>query len=252
MGHARPLTPTRKAAVSALAILFVLLAAAGTRAFTTDELVRLKRSGVSEVTIVFLVENGCSDAERIIRLAEAGFKEETIRAIVGAEAKTWRQAPAGGAEPADRASGTADPGDGPPGTAARVRIDWYLVYRGEPLRRNFQELDGAKIFLVGGRTVRVEHRTDSGSGLIELFRKKPFPSPFAWDLEGTDSFEAGRDGFACALTSAAARTGRPRADESHFWILSLDPKAPGFCESVREALANVKGGGKRSKGQPGG
>jgi hypothetical protein len=242
----------RKAAVSTVAFLLVLLGAVGTRAFTTDELVRLKHSGVSEETIVFLVENGCSDVEGIVRLVEAGFKDETIRAIIRAEAKTGRHLPAGGSEVVEHASEPLGPGEGPPGTAVRARIDWYLVYRGEPHRQNFQELDGAKVFLLGGRTVWIEHRTDSGSGMLEFFRKKPFPSPFAWDLERTDSFEAGRGGFACALTSAAARTGRPPVDGSHFWILSLDPKDPEFCESVRKALAGMKGDDGHNDGEPGG
>jgi hypothetical protein len=235
--------PRGNSAVPAAALLFLLLLAAGVaRAFTTDELVRLKQAGVSEETIVFLVENGCSDAERIVRLTQAGFREETVRAIALAEAKAGRQPPADGTGTGSPASGFPPPAGGSPETAGRVRIDRYLFHRGEPLRQNRQELDGAKVFLAGGRTVRIEYRTDSGSGLLELFRKLPFPSPFAWDLEGTDVFLPGRDGFACALESAVARTGSPPSDGTHFWVLSLDPKDPAFCESVRKALAGRKGG----------
>ncbi len=231
-----------KSALWGFAILLVLASAAGVHAFTTDELIRLKEAGISEETIVFLVENGCADADRVLRLAKAGFKEETIRAIVTADANAGRKLPAGGVDDGGRTEApSASPGTGPSETAVRARIDWYMIFRGEPLRRNFQDLEDAKGSLVEGRTIRIAHRTDSGAGLLELFRKKAFPSPFLWNLEGTESFKADADGYRCVITSVGNRRGKPPSDGSHFWVLSLDPKDPGFCDSVREALEGMKG-----------
>src|SRR4030065_1505723 len=75
-------------------------------ALTTEELTRLKTSGLGEDVIIFMIENGYGNVDRVVRLKEAGFADETISSVIrndlkgGGEAKMqasqrvnieWRQ-----------------------------------------------------------------------------------------------------------------------------------------------------------------
>ncbi|HEY6097088.1 MAG TPA: hypothetical protein VIU83_03455, partial [Candidatus Deferrimicrobium sp.] len=191
----------------------------------------LKKAGIPEEIIVFMAENRYTDVDKVLRLKEAGFKDETILAVVRSESKDLPPAgesPAGGT-PALTEDVTVE-------TPGKIQILWYLVYRGEPVVQNKQAIEDARISLVGHNTVKLEWKGKDGLGLLEVFRKKAFESPFYWTLDEGDTLEAGKGGYAWMLKSTVNHRGKPPTDGAHYWIVQFTPNDPRLAERLRKIL----------------
>ncbi len=202
----------------------VIIGAQEAFALTAEDMVRLKQAGIPEDIIVVMVENNYQDVEKIIKLKEAGFKDQTIMAIVSGES--------GHNQGKERF--TVE-------TTGRVKILWYLVYRGNPVLQNSQAVDDARISLVDTDSLKLEWKDQGGMGLLDEIKKKAFKSPFYWTLNKDDSVEQDGDGHSLVLTSTITHQGKPDSDGSHYWVLYLNPKDAKIGESLRNSLQSLKG-----------
>lgn len=201
---------------------------------STDELIALKNSGVSEDIVRVVLESGYGDLARIIRLKKAGFKDDTILSVIKADLKEAKAPASSSAIPDKQAASEAIDAE----TTARMKIQWYMVYRGNAMLQNSQEIDGAKISMIGGKTLRFEWTEKGGLGLLDFAYKKPFSSPFYWDIDKEDGIGPGAPGYPYALKSVSGHRGRPETDASHYWVVSFEPAGQAFArwiEKVRSA-----------------
>ncbi len=193
-------------------------------ALTAEDMVRLKQAGIPEDIIVVMVENNYQDAEKIIKLKEAGFKDQTIMAIVSGESRNNQ----------GKERFTIE-------TTGRVKILWYLVYRGNPVLQNSQAIDNANIFLVDDASLKLEWKEQGGLGLLDEIKKKAFKSPFYWTMNKDDSLEQGSDGYSYVLKSTVSHQGKPDSDGAHYWMLYFQPNTVKIVDSLRSNLLSLKG-----------
>lgn len=222
---------TFKSAGISVVLLFLLLPLAGdVAALTTEDLLRLKKAGVSEEVVVYMVESRYDDADKVCRLKEAGYKDQTILAIIKSEVETAESA-------------TRSPEEGKPAapekvafrTSGRIRILWYLVYRGEPVVQNKMAVDNVAISFVGENVLKFEWNDKEDLGLLEVFRRRAFRSPFYWEIAGDDTLEPGREGYPWMLKSATGHHGKPATDTTHFWVVYMDTKDAGITDFIKKA-----------------
>ena len=204
-----------------LVLLLALPLAAGA-VLGTEQLVELKVSGISEDLVRLIVESGYSDLERVIRLKKAGFQDETIASIIKRDLKE--------SQPAVAAAPSSQPGAAPETVESksntRVRIEWYMVYRGSPLLQNTDEFNNATVSLLAGKTLKVEWPDKDGLGMLDVLTQKPFKSPLYWNIDKDDILHPGQQGYAYVLQSGKSHGGKPDVDESHYWVLYLQPSDP--------------------------
>jgi hypothetical protein len=226
---------TLKTAGLLMALLFLLIPLAGdVEALTTEELLQLKKAGVSEEVVVYMVESRYDDANKVCKLKEAGYKDQTILAIIKSEV--------GSAQTASHARGE-DKNAGPERVAfrteGRIKILWHLVYRGEPVVQNKMTVDNVSISIIGDNVLKFEWDDREDLGLLEVFRRRPFHSPFYWEIAGDDTLEPGKEGYPWMLKSATGHHGKPATDNAHFWILYFEPKDAGITDYIRK-VSSVK------------
>lgn len=216
----------------ALAILSLLSLALATKALalSTEELLRLKSAGVSEEVIAGMVEAGYNDADKIVRLKEGGFRDQTLLSIVRSESGRSAAAVSTGPESRPREKAVFE-------TTGRVKILWYLLYGDKPILQNRQVVDDARISLIGDKTVKFEWKDTDGQGLLEVFRRNAFPSPFYWDLGRDDTVGPGPDGYSWMLKSLPGHNGRPLTDGKHHWAVYLDPKDAEIVRLIEKRLS---------------
>jgi hypothetical protein len=207
-----------------IASVMVLMAGSTVFALTAADMVRLKQAGIQEDIIVVMVENNYQDVEKILKLKEAGFKDQTILSIVKGESHNNL----------GKERITVE-------TTGRVKILWYLVYRGDHVLQNSQAIDDVKITLVDDAALKLEWKEQGGLGLLDEIKKKAFKNPFYWTLNQDDSLEKGNDGYAYVLQSTTAHQGKPDTDGSHYWMVYLHPKDANIEESLRKSLQSLKG-----------
>lgn len=216
-----------------LVILLVLLSlpAMNAAALTTDELLRLKKADVSEEIVVYMVESGYDNAEKVCKLKEAGYKDRTILAIIRSEMENGRAAPRDPAE-----GRTAAPERIAFRTEGRIRILWHLVYQGKPVVQNKFTADNVTISFVNDNTVKFEWNDKEDLGLLEVFRRRPFRSPFYWEIGEDDVLGPGKEGYPWMLKSATARRGKPTTDDKHFWVVYFEPKDARITSYIENAV----------------
>ncbi len=237
-----------------LAVSCLLSSGTALAALSTGDLTRLKASGLGEGVIRFMVENDYADVDRVVKLKEAGFSDETISAVVRSDLKAGADAgpvaqpenaaqvrPA--AEPAAQAATQAAPHVAAPAadevallrTTAQVKIEQYLV-RGEPVMQNSQNIPGATVSLLEGGRLKIEW--DPAKVPADFFRRKPFSSPFYWDLDKSDGLHgANPKDNAFVLRTGHAHQGRPATGKSHSWVVHLTPDSPELAKRIRAQLA---------------
>ena len=223
---------SRNAALLLMLTAIFLFFAEGSSALTTEELLRLKTSGVSEDIIVFMAENDYKDIDKVAKMKEAGFRDESIMAIIKSELKGRRTKEISSDAP-DRKNNIEATAQVE--TTARVKIMWYLIYRGEPVLQNNQAIDNAKVSFAGN-TIKFEWEDKGGLGLLDFIRKKPFKSPFYWMIDKGDKLESGPEGYAYMLESTTNHKGAPETDGSHYWVLYLEPKDAKIIDHIKDAL----------------
>jgi hypothetical protein len=222
-------------------------------ALTTEELTRLKTSGLGEDVIRFMVENGYDNVDRVVRLKEAGFADETISSIIRTdlkeggeaalpkpqpvEAKQPRPAEAKQAQPVvERVSETDAPVTMQ--ASAKVKIERYLVV-GDPIVLNSQDIRKATISLLQGRRLKIEwDPSEPGSTLSNIHLNKPFSTPFYWDLEKGDGLQSvNPKDNSFILRTGRSHQGSPTSNKSHRWILHLTLDSPELAKRIREILS---------------
>ncbi|MFQ5848378.1 MAG: hypothetical protein ACE5IQ_12000 [Candidatus Methylomirabilales bacterium] len=200
---------------------------------TTDEMIQLKKTGVPENTILFMVENNYKDVDRVIKLKEAGFKDETILSTIKNDLKGK---PATGTSQEQTGKDTSG-GRTEIESASRIKILWYIVHRGDPVLQNSQTIDDARIAVLSGNRIKFEWDDKGGLGLLDAFYKKPFKSPFFWEINESDSLGHGKEGYSYMIQSTVNHKGKPDTDGSHYWILYLDPKDTKIVDYMKERFS---------------
>ncbi len=191
-------------------------------ALTTDDMLRLKKAGIPEETIIVMVENGYQDVEKVLKLKEAGFTDQSILAIVKGEAKNNLGKERIISE-----------------TTAKAKIMWYLVFRGKPVLQNSKVIDDAKVSLVDDSSVKLEWKEKGGLGLLDELKVKAFTSPFYWVINKDDMLEPGGEEYPFVLQSTTAHQGKPDSDGAHYWMLYLEPKDAKIADSIRDILLKL-------------
>jgi len=212
-------------------------------ALTTEELTRLKASGLGEDVIRFMVESDYANVDRVVRLKEAGFADETVSSVIRNDLKAGGQAklPAPQPEQPRQAQPAAEPAAEAAAimqTSAKVRIEQYWVH-GEPVVQNSQDIQNATISLLQGRRLKIEWDNSKGASTPgNFFRGKPFASPFYWDLDKSDGlYSVNPKDNSFVLRTGYSHRGRPTADKSHYWMVHLTPQSPDLAKKIRESLA---------------
>lgn len=208
----------------------VLFLAGVSFALTTDELLQLKQAGVSEDVILFMVEANYTDVDRVVKLKGAGFKDETILSIIKNDLKDRHSAAPSTGEMKRDVAGKSDE----KGTTSKIKIMWYVSYGGGPVLLAKQEEDNAMI-IVEAEALKFEWEDKSA---FNILLKKPFRSPFFWDINKDDTLGPGGKGFTYMLQSTMNRKGRPDTDGSHYWVVYLDPNDTKIVDYVKKVLSN--------------
>lgn len=218
-----------------LLTIFFLSWAAATWALTTEELLRLKKLGLSEEIILVMVENDYKEVDKISQLKQAGFKDESILAIIKSDLKKTSSSEATEQKSIKEVSAKKVDFE----TTARIMILWFMIYRGDTVLQNNQTIDDAKV-AISGNTIKFEWK-ERELGLLNVFIGKPFKSPFDWDISTDDTFASGREeGYRYKLKSALGHKGNPGTDNSHFWVVYLEPKDLKLSDYIKAGLQRSK------------
>lgn len=227
------------------ATLVLAVSGAARAALTTDELTRLKASGLGEDVIRFMVENDYGDVDRVVRLKEAGFSDETVSSVIRKDLKAGgeEKRPMLQPEAAKPAQPVAQPAVQPIAEAAAlfqttgtVKIEQYLV-RGEPVVQNAQDIPGATISLLEGRRLKIDW--DPAKVPANFFRRKPFAPPFYWDLDKSDGLHAvSQKDNAFVLRTGHAHQGQPETGTARAWVVHVTPDSPELAKRIRALLAD--------------
>jgi hypothetical protein len=209
----------------------VLLLATTSFTLTTDELLQLKKAGISEDIILFILEADYKDVDRVLKLKEAGFKDETILSIIKKDLKGKPSAEILREKTAKDISAQS----GEAGVTSKVKILWYMAYSAGPVLQSSQAIDNARISVEGPGSLKFEWKD---RGLVDIFLKNPFKSPFYWDINKDDTLGSGREGYSHMLQSAVNHKGKPETDGSHFWVIYFDAKDTKIADSIKENLSN--------------
>jgi hypothetical protein len=226
-----------------------LWASSGTAlaALTTEELTRLKVSGLGEEVIRFMIENAYDNVDRVVKLKEAGFADETISSVIRTDLKAGGEARLPAPQPVkvQQAQPAAAPVTTPVAEAtatlqasAKVRIEQYLAV-GEPIVKNSQDISNATISLLQGRRLKIEwDGSPAGSTLDNILRRKPFENPFYWDLDKGDALHSvNPKDNSFILRTGRSHQGSPAADRVHYWIVHVTPNSPDLEKRIRELLS---------------
>jgi hypothetical protein len=245
----------KKIALLLTGALVLASSATALAALTTEELTRLKTSGLGEDVIRFMIENDYDNVDRVVRLKEAGFADETISTVIKNDLKGGGEATRAKpqAEEVKQAQPVAQPAAQPAAdakpaavaeapvilrTSAKVKIEQYLVL-GDPIVLNSQDIRNATISLLQGRRLKIEWDPgERGSMLGNIHMNKPFETPFYWDLkkgDGLQSVNPKDNSF--ILRTGRSHQGSPVSSKSHRWVLHLTPDSPDLVKRIREILS---------------
>jgi hypothetical protein len=243
----------KKTTLFLIGAIALVSSGAALAALTTDELTRLKTSGLGEDVIRFMIENGYDNVDRVVRLKEAGFADETISSVIRSDLKEEGEAILSKPQPEEakqlqpvevkQAQPVAEKttkADAPVmmQTSAKVKIERYLVV-GDPIVLNSQDIRNAKISLLQGRRLKIEwDPSEPGSTLSNIHLNKPFSPPFYWDLEKGDGLQSvNTKDNSFILRTGRSHQGSPTSNKSHRWVLHLTPDSPDLVKRIREILS---------------
>ena len=241
----------KKAILFLIGALVLVSSGAALAALTTEELTRLKTSGLGEDVIRFMIENGYGNVDRILKLKQAGFADETISSVIRSDLKTGGEAklPTPQPEKVTPAQPVVEPLAEPAAkpaaeaavtmqTSAKVTIEHYLVV-GDPIVLNSQDIPNATISLLEGRRLKIEwDGNKAASTLSNFLRGKPIASPFYWDLDkgdGMHSVNPKDNSF--ILRTGRSHQGSPTTDKTHYWIVQVTPNSPDLAKRIKDLLS---------------
>ncbi len=205
-------------------------------AFTIEDLIKLKKAGIPEDIIVFMVENNYKNVNKVLQLKEAGFKDKNIMTIIKSELKNKSL----NSLPGEEITRDTLPEQTDFKTTAKIKILWYMMYRGEPVLQNSDTINDAKVSIVDTNIVKFEWKEKGGLGLLDTLMNKPFKSPFYWDINKNDTLIPGRDGYHYILKSTVYHKGKPATDGTHYWIIFFEPKDLKIAKYIKNALQSFK------------
>ncbi len=224
----------------------LIASGAALAALSTDQLTRLKTSGLGEDVIRFMVEHDYADVDRVLKLKEAGFSDETIASVIrkdlrGAEARPApRPAAETPAQPVAQQPVVQQPAVEEKAlmqASAAVRIEEYFV-RGEPIIKNSLGLTQTTVSLLAGNRLKIEWRGDVATSTLDTFlKRKTFASPFYWDLDKGDSVHSvNPKENAFVLRTGRTHPGDPSIDGARYWIVYLTADTPELEKRIRAAM----------------
>lgn len=209
---------------------------------TTEELTRLKVSNLGESVIRLMIESDYDNVDRVMKLKQAGFSDETIVSVIRGDLKAGGEAkqPALQPEKSERLTPVTEPvaeAKVSLQTSAKVTIEQYLAV-GDPVVQNGQEIRNATISLLEGRRMKIEWSDSKPSGLVNFLRAKPFASPFYWDLDKGDGLHSVnlKDG-SFTLQTGYSHPGQPSVDRARYWVVQVSPESSDLVKRIKELLS---------------
>lgn len=242
----------KKALLVLTGALTLVASGAAFATLSTEALTRLKASGLGEEIIRVMIESGYDNVDRVLKLKEAGFADETIATVIRSDLKTGGEPgrptpqapqanapkPAQQAQPVQREAAPVAEAPVLMRTHAKVKIEQY-VGLGEPVVQNSQDIPAATVSLLEGRRLKIEWaQDDSNLSPGRLIWRKPFTSPFYWDLSKGDLLHrvtAGDNSF--TLRTGHRHAGSPATTKSQHWLVHLTPDSPELAPRLRQLLA---------------
>lgn len=215
----------------------------------TEDLTRMKASNVGESVIRLMIENDYDDVERVMKLKQAGFSDETITSVIKGDLKSRSETKQSVLQPERAAREPEAIEQSKPAiasivdakailrTPAKVTIEQYIAV-GEPMVQNGQEIQHATISLLESRRMKIEWKDSKPSGLVNFSRGKPFTSPFYWDLDKDDSLHgiSSKDG-SFTLRTGYSHPGQPAVNRSRYWVIHVSPENHDLMKRIRELLS---------------
>lgn len=246
-------------------------------ALSTDELLKLKKAGVSEDIIVFMVEHDYSDVDKVSKLKVSGFKDETILAILKSELKgklsdgslqkgnakdrlpnnsqengnvrkeSSKTEESSKPEESSRSEESSKREESSKTvnfvTSARVKILWYLRYTGDPVLLNSDTMDDVKVSIIDNNIMKFQWK--QASGAFDFMLIKPFKSPIYWDINKDDILETGTEGYSFMLKSSPNHKGEPGSDASRYWLVYFEPRDSRIADYIKNAISTGQADDKR-------
>jgi hypothetical protein len=232
----------KKTVLFLLGILVWVSSGTALAVLTTEDLTQLKASNLSESVIRLMVENDYDNVDRVVKLKQAGFSDETITSVIRADLKAGSETkqPVLQPEKVEQLKPVSAPADEAKvilQTSAKVTIQQYIGVV-DPVVQSGQDIQGATISLLEGRRIKIEWDHSKPSGLLNLFRNKPFASPFYWDLDKDDSLQSvdSKSG-SFTLQTGYSHPGEPRVDRSRYWVVRVITENPDLEKRIRELLS---------------
>lgn len=228
--------------VVSLAATFIMLASASaTAAMTTEDLTRLKVSGVGEEVIRMMVENDYIDVDRILKLRSAGFSDETISVIIKNDLKTASR-PQTRAEKIRAVQAMNRPASAPDAkaimqTTGDVKIEQYIAL-GDPIVQESLKLQNASISLLTDGKLKIEwDESKVPPSISNPFGGGAFPSPFYWDLEKGDRiFTSDEKNNSFTLRTSRSHQGNPLTNKTRYWLIELSPQNAELLRRVKSLI----------------
>lgn len=235
---------TKTRILSLIGACALAVSGAALATLSTDQLTRLKTSGLGEEVIRFMVEHDYADVDRVLKLKEAGFSDETITSVVRKDLRAGLES-----SPVPRAA-AAVPAQPPVArqpaaeeksimqASAAVRIEQYFA-RGEPIIKNSLDLSQTTVSLLAGNRLKIEWRGDVATSTMDTFlRRKAFNSPFYWDLDKGDSLHSvNPKENAFVLRTGRMHPGQPTTDSAHYWIVYITADSPELEAKARAVMS---------------
>lgn len=225
---------------------FIMLASASAAAaMSTEDLTRLKASGLGESVIRMMVENDYLDVDRILKLKSAGFTDETIAVIIKNDLKAphmFTPQPQMRAEKIRAFQAMNRPASVPDAktviqTTGEVKIEQYAAL-GDPIVQESLKIQNASISLLSDRKLKIEwDESKIPPSISNPFGGGAFPSPFYWDIEKGDRLFTS-DGKSNTFTLRTGRThqGDPSTNKTRYWLIELSPKDAELLRRVKSLI----------------
>ena len=230
-----------------LAAAFVMLASASAiAAINTEDLTRLKASGVGEEVIRMMVENDYTDVDRILKLRAAGFSDETISVIIKNDLKVASKPtsqPQTRTEKIKAIQAMNRPANPPDAkavlqTTGEVKIEQYAAL-GDPIVQESLKIQKATITLLADKKLKIEwDESKIPPSISNPFGGGAFPSPFYWDVEKGDRlFTSDGKSNTFTLRTGRSHQGNPSTNKTRYWLIELSPQNAELLQRVKSLVA---------------
>ncbi len=235
--------------VVGLAATFIMLASASaTAAMSTEDLTRLKASGVGESVIRMMVENDYMDIDRILKLRSAGFSDETISVIIKNDLKTTgrplpqpqtRAEKLRAFQAMNRPASSGPDAEAVMQTTGEVKIEQYVAL-GDPIVQESLKIQNASISLLADGKLKIEwDESKIPPSISNPFGGGAFPSPFYWDIEKGDRlFTSDEKSNSFVLRTGRTHQGNPETNKARYWLIELSPQNADLLRRVKSLVAD--------------